>query len=177
MRPLFVLCCTLMVVSCATPDSSSTQDTSTDVSEDLGSSDVQADDTVDASIAASVQRVVLSGEPGAYSFSVTLKSPDTGCQRYADWWEVLTPKGELLYRRILGHSHVNEQPFTRSGGPVPVAADQEVWVRAHMNTAGYGGDVVVLTPDDMQSQRVITRPSPQAAELAQQAPLPAGCAF
>ncbi len=50
---------------------------------------------------ADVKLVSISGSPGAYSFSVTVRSPDTGCDRYADWWEVLTTEGQLIYRRVL----------------------------------------------------------------------------
>ncbi|MEM7135611.1 MAG: hypothetical protein AAF500_03480, partial [Myxococcota bacterium] len=88
---------------------------------------------------AKVVSVQASGASGAYTFSVTVSSPDTGCDQYADWWEVLTPDGTLLYRRILQHSHVDEQPFTRSGGPVDATASDRVIVRAHMNPTGYGG--------------------------------------
>jgi hypothetical protein len=91
---------------------------------------------------ADVQSVQVSGEPSAYQFAVELASPDTGCEQYADWWEVLSENEELLYRRILLHSHVDEQPFTRSGGPVEIEADTLVYVRAHMNTVGYGGAVM-----------------------------------
>ncbi len=91
---------------------------------------------------AEVLEVKVTGSRDDYTFSVTVKSPDTGCEQYANWWEVISPEGDLIYRRILGHSHVNEQPFTRSGGAVRIPADQEVIVRAHMNNKGYGGNVM-----------------------------------
>lgn len=94
-----------------------------------------------ATAAANVVAVEASGRPGAYDFSVRIASPDRGCQQYADWWEVLSEHGELLYRRILWHSHTDEQPFERSGRPVKIPPDQVVWVRAHMHPGGYGGTV------------------------------------
>ncbi len=90
---------------------------------------------------AEVTSVTTSGSPGAYSFSVGVFSPDTGCDQYANWWEVLSEDGDLLYRRILTHSHVPpqfKQPFVRTGGPVPIAETDTVIVRAHMNTVGFG---------------------------------------
>ncbi|WP_420337666.1 hypothetical protein [Roseibium sp.] len=51
---------------------------------------------------------------GGWTFSVTLKHGDTGWDHYADLWEVYTPEGKLLGKRVLAHPHVNEQPFTRS---------------------------------------------------------------
>ena len=94
---------------------------------------------------ADVLSVQVTGNPGAYQFAVEIASPDSGCEQYADWWEVISQDGELLYRRILLHSHVDEQPFTRSGGPVEIAADAIVYVRAHMNTTGYGGQILMGT--------------------------------
>jgi len=44
----------------------------------------------------------------------------------------------MLSQRLLGHSHVNEQPFACSGNTVRIAADELVTVRAHLNIAGYG---------------------------------------
>ncbi len=124
---------------------------------------------------ADVIEVKVQGQPQAYQFSVTLKSPDTGCDHYADWWEVITPAGQLLYRRVLLHSHIEEQPFTRSGGPVPAAPDQEIIVRAHMNSTGYGGQV--LRGDVAQGFKPADLASEFAADLATQDPLPQNCAF
>ena len=91
---------------------------------------------------ADIVSVAVTGEAGNYTFAVTISSADTGCEQYADWWEVVdTQSGELMYRRILAHSHVNEQPFTRSGGPVLVEPGQSVIIRAHMGglQSHYGG--------------------------------------
>jgi len=81
----------------------------------------------------------------------------------------------LVYRRILSHSHVDEQPFTRSGGVVAVGADEFVYVRAHMNDAGYGDVVYSGTP--RQELVPDTLPANFAASLAQKEPLPDGCDF
>ena len=124
---------------------------------------------------ADVTATSVSGRPGAYTFSVTIRSPDTGCSSYADWWEVVTEQGDLLYRRILAHSHVDEQPFTRSGGPVSVAEQTRVVVRAHMNPGGFGGQAYAGTPaggflpTDLGADF--------AAHLERAEPLPTGCAF
>jgi hypothetical protein len=86
-----------------------------------------------------VEAVAATGDPGAYTVAVTLRSPDVDCDRYSDWWEVLTPEGTLVYRRILDHSHAHEQPFTRDGGPVKVSASDPLIVRGHFHPTGYGG--------------------------------------
>lgn len=124
---------------------------------------------------ADVRSVVSSGEPGAYRFAVEIASPDSGCDQYADWWEVLSEEGTLLYRRILAHSHVDEQPFVRSGAPIPIEAATVVWVRAHMNNGGYGG--VALRGSVASGFVAAPLDSEFAAEVAQEAPLPRGCDF
>ena len=131
--------------------------------------------TSDSTTLAAVRAVQVSGADSAYTFEVTVESPDTGCEQYADWWEVVSLEGELLYRRVLLHSHVNEQPFTRTGGPVPVAADQIVWVRAHMQPGGYGGQAWRGSVQDGFEPADL---APNfAASLANQAPQPTSCAF
>jgi hypothetical protein len=125
---------------------------------------------------ADVQNVSISGTEGAYAFAVTVSSPDTGCNQYADWWELLTPEGELLFRHIVKHSHVNEQPFTRSGGPYPIQSQQTVIVRAHMSNLGYGGAAM------RGSVESGFEPAPDitegfAPEVETQAPLPRFCLY
>ena len=124
---------------------------------------------------ADVQSVNVTGSANDYRFSVEVSSPDEGCQQYADWWEVLSTEGELLYRRVLLHSHSNEQPFTRSGGPVEIEADEVVWVRAHMNPGGYGGVAFKGSPESGFTSAVL--PATFAAEAALQSPQPEDCAF
>lgn len=128
-------------------------------------------------VRADVTAVTVTGASGAYNFNVTIKSPDTGCTQYANWWEVLSPEGALLYRRILGHSHVDEQPFTRSGGTVPAQAGDRVIVRAHMNEAGYGGAIIHVTLSDPIKTETSTPDADFAADVRTALPQPNGCAF
>lgn len=114
-------------------------------------------------------------EANQYTLSVTIESPDTGCDQYANWWEVLTPEGELLYRRILAHSHVDEQPFARSGGPVSLQPEQTVIVRAHMQPYGYGSQAMQGTVSE--GFEAIEVPAAFAAPLANADPQPEACAF
>ncbi len=127
------------------------------------------------SLQAHVVAVDVSGNPGSYQFSVEIESADTGCDQYADWWEVLTTDGKLLYRRILTHSHVEEQPFARSGGPVDVMESTEVIIRAHMHPYGYGGTAYKGTARD--GFEPIQLPANFADGLKHAPPQPSGCAF
>lgn len=126
-------------------------------------------------IEAAVVGVAVSGVAHAYSFDVRLKSADTGCDQYADWWEVFDTSGHLLYRRILAHSHVNEQPFTRSGGPVSMAPEQIVFIRGHMNRAGYG--TKAYTGSVTAGFKPVTLAQDYARALEKSEPQPTGCAF
>ncbi len=124
---------------------------------------------------AEVLSVAISGGESAYQFSVEIRSPDTGCEQYADWWEVISEDGELLYRRILAHSHVSEQPFTRSGGPVEISADTTVTVRAHMYPHGYGG--AAFRGSAQGGFEALQLEADFATDLETADPLPDGCAF
>ncbi|MEM9077012.1 MAG: hypothetical protein AAGC43_08230 [Bacteroidota bacterium] len=122
-----------------------------------------------------ITNVTVTGNENAYTFSVTISSPDLGCNQYADWWEVTDTEGNLVYRRILAHSHVNEQPFTRSGGEVQVSPNTEVYVRAHMNNSGYGTKAFRGTVQGGFSAFDLS--TDFAGDLESSQPLPSGCAF
>lgn len=126
-------------------------------------------------IQADVLTVEVMGQANAYQFNVQVSSPDTGCDQYADWWEVLGEDGQLIYRRVLLHSHVSEQPFTRSGGPVAIDPNTVFIVRAHMNEGGYGGAVLRGTVSG--GFESIELESGFAADVETMSPLPEGCAF
>ena len=124
---------------------------------------------------AKVIEVEATGKADSYTFAVTVKSPDTGCDRYADWWEVVTPEGELIYRRVLLHSHVDEQPFTRTGGSVAVGSDREVIVRVHMSPDGYSS--LVQQGTVKSGFAATTLAEGFATDLESVEPLPKNCAF
>lgn len=84
-----------------------------------------------------------------WSFSVTLRHPDTGWNDYADGWQILTPDGSILGTRILLHPHENEQPFTRSLNAVTIDPQVDtVLIRAHDLVSGYGSTPVSVSLDD-----------------------------
>jgi len=124
---------------------------------------------------ANIVSVTASGDENAYTFKVGIKSPDKGCNQYANWWEVISENGDLIYRRILGHSHVNEQPFVRSGGTVNIPKDQIVIIRAHMNTSNYGTQT--FKGSVASGFAAFTTTEGFAKELKSQEPQPSGCAF
>ena len=124
---------------------------------------------------AEIVDVVPTGEANNYTFAVTVRSPDTGCERYADWWEVITAEGELLDRRVLLHSHVDEQPFTRTGGTVAVDPKQEIIVRVHMSDRGYSP--LALRGTVEAGFTAVTLPATYYPDLAERSPLPSDCAF
>lgn len=161
MNLLSILMSTLLFLTSCSSDDNRTQE------------EMQADDN--STLKASIVSVSSSGEAGNYTFSVGISSPDTGCAQYANWWEVITEDGTLIYRRILAHSHVNEQPFVRSGGTVSIAANQVVIVRAHMNTSGYG--TTVYKGSVLNGFTEDTLAPDFAKQLATQEPLPTSCAF
>lgn len=124
---------------------------------------------------ADIISVEVSGVDNNYIFNVGISSPDTGCDQYANWWEVISTDGQLIYRRILGHSHVAEQPFVRSGGEMKIGEEQIVIIRAHMNTSGYGG--IQFSGSTASGFEKILGNKEFAPHLSKEYPQPSGCAF
>lgn len=125
---------------------------------------------------AHVTDVGVAGKPGNYRFTVTVKSPDKGCTEYADWWEVISDNGsQLLYRRILMHSHVNEQPFSRSGTKVDLKPTDRVIIRVHMNTTGYSP--YAFRGSVAEGFKAVELDRNFAAQLSEIPPLPSSCAY
>ncbi len=174
-----VLFFSLFFVACTTTDNKADPMVNGDVNnlEDLKGADAKVDTTKSecGGDLASVTNVSATGTDGNYQFSVTIKSPDKGCDQYANWWEVLDENGKLVYRRILGHSHVDEQPFTRSGGPADVKEDAVLFIRAHMNPGGYGTTVFKGSVKDGFTSFETACGFAPAVET--EAPLPTSCAF
>ncbi len=173
-KPLvFIPFILVILVACQSMESSTPM-------QEIGDNETENIETTDENISmakesARITGVTWSGSAGNYTFSVTIESPDTGCDQYADWWEVITADGTLVYRRILGHSHVDEQPFTRSGGTADIEESTEIIVRAHMNNLGYGTEVMRGTISEGLVKASIDREF--ALELTATDPLPTNCAF
>lgn len=133
-------------------------------------SKIPADGPGQADRDAAVVAVTAGGGTGAYTFAVTIRSNDTGAEHYADWWEVVADDGSLLYRRVLLHDHADEQPFERDGGPVPIAADRAVIVRAHMHPTGYSGSA--MRGSVSAGFKAVMLPAGFAKDLEAKPPLP-----
>ena len=82
-------------------------------------------------------------EPTSQGFTVsaTVRSADTGWDKYADLWQVRTLDGEILGERELAHPHETEQPFTRSLSGVEIPSEvTAVVIAARDSVVGFCGD-------------------------------------
>jgi hypothetical protein len=126
---------------------------------------------------ADIIAVAVTGDENDYTFDVTLETSDIDCSHFANWFEVLTDSGELVYRRILAHPHteaLSGNPFTRGGGSVSITSDQEVIVRAHLNDLGYVGMAMRGTVDSgFENAPDIT--AAFAPDVASESPQPEEC--
>ena len=78
-------------------------------------------------------------------FNVTLSHADTGWEDYADGWRVELADGTILGTRVLGHPHVEEQPFTRSSSFTVPEGVTDVLIRASTNSDGWAEDTTLFT--------------------------------
>lgn len=95
-----------------------------------------------------------------WTFSVTVSHDDKGPNHWADWWRVRTPEGRELGRRVLLHSHEDEQPFTRDERIRIPPNVRIVVVEAHDKVHRLGGAAVTvdLTKPAGQGYTVTRRP-------------------
>ena len=79
--------------------------------------------------------------PRVFDFDVTVRSKDTGWDRYADMMQAVAPDDTVLGTRVLDHPHDDEQPFTRDlyGVRVP-AGVAEITIRARFKPSGFNGE-------------------------------------
>lgn len=94
---------------------------------------------------ADVVAATVDGSGDTFRFDVTVRSGDTGWDKYADAWVVRTTGGAVLGERILLHPHVDEQPFTRSLSGVTIPENVvDVVIAARDSVNGFCGDTVTL---------------------------------
>ena len=94
---------------------------------------------------ADVVNVVVRQRAGLYDLDVTIRSKDTGWDRYADRIEVLGADGTVLGTRVLEHPHDDEQPFTRDLYDLRVpAGTARITVRAHFKPTGFDGATMTV---------------------------------
>ncbi|OGL14146.1 MAG: hypothetical protein A3F92_00750 [Candidatus Rokubacteria bacterium RIFCSPLOWO2_12_FULL_71_22] len=95
-----------------------------------------------------------------WTFSVTVRHDDRDPDHWADWWRVRTADGRELGRRVLLHSHVDEQPFTRDAR-IRVPRDVRiVFVEAHDRVHGLGGAAVRVDLATKEGPGYRVRPRP-----------------
>ena len=171
MKVILFLCISIIFSACNANNTSTNNSADTSALE--SSSGIEPKEILISS--ANIRDIRVSGAEGSYTFSVKVESYDKGCEYFANWWEVLREDGSLVYRRILFHSHVSEQPFTRSGGSVNIKEDEVVYIRAHMNHNGYGPNQFVGSVAKGFSEVAVNKVIESSIEL--QEPQEQGCAF
>lgn len=79
-----------------------------------------------------IQASFVQGEKGSWNINVTLKHGDEGWKHFSNAWRVVDKQGNVLANRVLGHPHVNEQPFTRGLSNISIPKKiQIVFIEAH----------------------------------------------
>jgi len=140
-----------LLAACGGQVTSSTSGTSSATASPAPSNDIAAsslvapDDTAPVQACADVIGVAAErSADGTWTISATVRSGDTGWDKYADLWEV-SVDGVTVGERVLTHPHETEQPFTRSaaGIDLPTGTDQ-IEVAARDSVNGFCGETFVL---------------------------------
>lgn len=100
-----------------------------------------------AGVADVVAVKVTQLEGNQYRIDVTIKHKDTGWDHYANAWQVLDEKGNVIGERVLYHPHVDEQPFTRSLTLTIPTGVKKITVRAKDSVHEFGGVEKTVTLD------------------------------
>lgn len=122
---------------------------------------------------ANILAVNVNGSAGAYQFTVTLNNHGLDCESAADWWEIVSEKGDLIYRRLLERRHLSEQPINSIGEPVAIDPDTVVWIRLHQASTGYATTAMKGSVSTGFKERSVSRGF--AVDLSTLPPLPPPC--
>lgn len=143
MRPIVSLTVLVLILSaCSSTTGGTLEDPQTSLTQPPAATSTSASDSDEC--ASVVDAVIERDGDGVYRVSATVKSQETGWDKYADRWEVRNPAtGAVLGERLLAHPHVEEQPFTRSLGGVAIPAEvTTVEIAAHDSVLGFCGTVL-----------------------------------
>lgn len=127
-------------------DAGTTGDATATTSDAAGESDAAGDSDATEQKYPDILSAELSGPDGTeYDIAVTVSSPYDSPDRYADGWRVLDEDGNVLAEHELAHDHTNEQPFTRSRGPLVIPEGvAKITVEGHDQEHGYGGETITI---------------------------------
>ena len=70
-----------LLVACSNPEISNSEP-------NINPEPTMSENNNEQAAVTAVTAVTFSGQANNYTLSVTIESPDTGCDQYADWWEV-----------------------------------------------------------------------------------------
>ena len=85
---------------------------------------------IDGAVITEQPKIISNQSP--YSFTINLYSPTKNCQKYIDWWEILSEDQELLDRRTFSTNRSKEKSFTDTSNPIQVSSNQSLILRAHL---------------------------------------------
>ncbi|MSP01547.1 MAG: hypothetical protein EXR07_10950 [Acetobacteraceae bacterium] len=88
---------------------------------------------------------IRRGQGAMFNLDVTIRSKDTGWERFADRIEALGSDGTVLGTRVLEHPHDTEQPFTRDLYDLRVPPGiVRITIRAHFKPTGFDGATMTV---------------------------------